>query len=103
LWAGRGSTAQRVRQEVTYTAGLSLAAPALGRPDVIVAVSPSFPALGPAMAAARLRRVPWVLWLQDILPDAATATGLLREGPLIELARRFEAAAYRSARRIVVI
>ena len=103
LWSGRSTTAQRLRQEVTYTACLSLAAPALHRPDVIVAVSPSFPALAPAMAAARMRKVPWVLWLQDVLPDAATATGLLKEGRLIRAARWFELAAYDSADRIVVI
>jgi colanic acid biosynthesis glycosyl transferase WcaI len=50
-----------------------------------------------------MRRVPWVLWLQDILPDGAAATGLLDEGPLLRASRRFELAAYRSARRIVVI
>lgn len=103
LWPGRGTTIERVRQELTYTASLSCTAPLLGCPDVIVAVSPSFPALGPAMAAARLHGIPWVLWLQDILPDAATATGLLPEGRLIRALRRFELAAYRSARRIVVI
>jgi colanic acid biosynthesis glycosyl transferase WcaI len=104
LWPGRGSTAQRLRQELTYVASLSLALPMLGTPDVIVAVSPSFPALAPTMAAARLRRVPWVLWLQDILPDGATATGLLEDdGALIRALRRFELAAYRSAARIAVI
>jgi colanic acid biosynthesis glycosyl transferase WcaI len=103
LWPGRGSTAQRLRQELTFTAALAGAAPLLGTPDAIVAVSPSFPALAPVMAAARARRVPWVLWLQDILPDGATATGLLEEGRLIGALRRFELAAYRSARRVVVI
>ncbi len=103
LWPGRETTAQRLRQELTYTAALSLATPVLGRPDVIVAVSPSFPALAPAMAAAGARRVPWVLWFQDILPDGVTATGLLDEGSLISALRRFELAAYRSARRVVVI
>ena len=103
LWPGRASTAARLRQELTFTAALSCAAPLLGQPDVLVAVSPSFPALGPAMVAARLRRIPWVLWLQDILPDAASATGLLEEGPLLRASRRFESLAYRSASRIVAI
>jgi colanic acid biosynthesis glycosyl transferase WcaI len=103
LWPGRGSTAQRLRQELSFTASLSCAAPLLGTPDVIVAVSPSFPALAPVMAATRARRVPWVLWLQDILPDGATATGLLEDGRLTNALRRFELAAYRSARRVVVI
>jgi colanic acid biosynthesis glycosyl transferase WcaI len=103
LWPGRGNTAQRLRQELTFTASLTAAAPLLGRPDVIVAVSPSFPALAPAMATATARRIPWVLWLQDILPDGAIATGLMNDGRLIRGLRRFELAAYRSAGRIVVI
>jgi colanic acid biosynthesis glycosyl transferase WcaI len=103
LWVGRSSTAARMRQELSYTLAHALATPALGRPDVLVAVSPSFPALAPAIAAARLRRVPWVLWLQDILPDGAVTTGLLEGGPALKAARALEAAAYRSAGRIVVI
>ena len=77
LWIGRATATQRMRQEMTFAGALGLAAPWLGTPEVIVAVSPSFPALGPAMLNARARRVPWVLWLQDILPDGAAATGLL--------------------------
>jgi len=103
LWAGRGSAQQRIRQETSFAAALSLAAPALGTPDVIIAVSPNFPALVPAMASARARRIPWVLWLQDVLPDAALVSGLLEEGIAIKLARRLERAAYASASRIVVI
>lgn len=103
LWPGRNSTAERLRQELTYTLSLTGAAPTLGRPQVVIAVSPSFPALATAMAAARLRRIPWVLWLQDILPDGAAATGLLDDGSLMRALRRFERAAYRSASHIVVI
>ncbi|MBO0769038.1 MAG: glycosyltransferase family 4 protein [Solirubrobacterales bacterium] len=103
LWAGRGSTAARLRQELTFTAALAAAAPLLDKPDVIVAVSPSFPALSVAMANARLRRIPWVMWLQDILPDGAAATGLIDEGALLGAARRFELSAYRDAARVVVI
>jgi glycosyltransferase involved in cell wall biosynthesis len=69
----------------------------------MIAVSPSFPALFPAMVNARSRRIPWVLWLKDILPDGAEATGLLASPALLGMMRRFELAAYRSASRIVVI
>ena len=103
LWVGRGSAVERIRQEATFAAALSLAAPTLGTPDVMVAVSPSFPALVPAMANARARHIPWVLWLQDVLPDGATMTGILQEGNVVRLARRLERRAYRSASRIVVI
>ena len=103
LWIGRASAAARMRQELTYALAHSLAVPTLPRADVVVAVSPSFPALAPAIANARVRRLPWVLWLQDILPDGAVTTGLVDEGPALRAARRLERAAYRSAERIVVI
>lgn len=104
LWVGRGSAGARMRQEATFAAALSLSAPTLGGADAIVAVSPSFPALLPAMVNARARRTPWVLWLQDILPDGAAATGLLDESSaVVRASRKLERAAYRSARRIVVI
>ncbi len=103
LWAGHGNSAERVRQELSYTAWLSACLPTLGRPDVIVAVSPSFPGLLPAMVAARARHVPWAMWLQDILPDGAVTTGLVPPGRLLGAARRFERAAYRSAARVFVI
>jgi len=103
LAVGRATTLERVRQELSFTAAQSLASPLLATPDVVVAVSPSFPALAPAMANARLRRRPWVLWLQDILPQGAASTARVQPGKLLRAAQHFEAAAYRSARRIVVI
>jgi colanic acid biosynthesis glycosyl transferase WcaI len=52
----------------------------------------------------RTRRIPWVLWLHDLLPEGATATGLLDNGgPALSLARRLERAAYQTADRIVVL
>jgi colanic acid biosynthesis glycosyl transferase WcaI len=103
IWPGRRNGVERIRQEATFTAALAAVAPLLDRPDAIVAVSPSFPGLAPAIASSRARRVPWVLWLQDILPDGAMVTGVIEDGPLIAAARRFERLAYNSAGRIVVI
>ena len=95
---------ERAREEATYAASVAAAAACLvPRPDVAVVVSPSFAALAPLLARPRLRRIPWVLWLQDILPDAAVTTGLVRKGSPLGAARRLERAAYRSADRIVVI
>lgn len=103
LWIGRGTGVQRLRQELSFAASQTLAAPLLPACDVLVAVSPCFPALAPAMAFARLRRTPWVQWLQDIVTDGAVTTGLLTEGPLLDAARRFERLTYASAARVVVI
>jgi colanic acid biosynthesis glycosyl transferase WcaI len=104
MWVGRGTAFERYRQELTFMAALGAAAPFLGRPDVLVSTSPMLGALLPAVANVRARRVPWVLWLHDLLPDGAAATGLVDEGGLvISLARRLERAAYRTAARVVVL
>lgn len=104
LWIGRATATERYRQELSYTAALSAATPFLDRPDVLISASPSFPALLPAIANVRARRIPWVLWLHDLLPDGATATGIVPEdSTVITLARRLEGAAYRAAKRIVVL
>lgn len=103
LWVGRASTAERYRQELTFMVAKLACLPALGRPDVAIVVSPSFPALVPAILNHRVRRTPWILWLHDILPDGAAATGLIDEGVVLRLARQLELAAYRNAEQIVVL
>lgn len=104
LWAGRDSSLARIRQELTFAAAQASVAPILPPTDVVIAVTPSFPALGAAMAFARSRRVPWVMWLQDIVTDGAATTGELRSsGPLLQAARSFERLTYSSAAAVVVI
>ncbi|MCW3039779.1 MAG: glycosyltransferase WbuB [Solirubrobacterales bacterium] len=104
LWIGRATARERLRQEASFMAAQFAAIPALGRPDVVVVVSPSFPALLPAIVGNRLRGTPWVLWLHDILPDAASVTGLLDEdSKVLRASRALERSAYRHADRIVVL
>lgn len=103
IWPGRDTPMRRIRQELSYAGALTAVAALLPRADVIVAVTPSFPALAPAMAIARARALPWVMWLQDVLPDGAAATGQLAPGAPLRAARRFEREAYRSAAAIVVV
>ena len=103
LIVGRATSAQRYRQELSFMLSQAAASPLLGRPDVLISASPSFPALLPAMLSARIRRVPWVIWLHDILPDGAAATGLMDEGAALRAARRLESSAYRAAQRIAVL
>ena len=104
LWIGRQSALARYRQELTFTGGQFLSLPFRRRPDVIVYASPSFPGLLAPMAFSRARGIPWVLWLQDILPDGAASAGILAEDSVVlRQSRRLERAAYRSADRIVAI
>jgi putative colanic acid biosynthesis glycosyltransferase WcaI len=103
LRIGHANTRERIVEELSYMASTAFAAPFVGRADVVVTVSPAFLALLPAMANVKARRVPWVLWLQDILPDAASTTGLLENSFALRVARMLESLAYRAADCIVVI
>lgn len=104
LWVGRANARERLRQEASFMAAQFAAIPALRRADVAVVVSPSFPALLPAIVGNAARRTPWLLWLHDILPDAASVTGLLDEdGLVLRASRALERSAYRHADRIVVL
>ena len=104
LRIGRKGKLERLAQEASFVASLSAVMPVLPPADVKVAVSPCFPALLPAIVDARTKRTPWVIWLQDILPDGAASTGYLeRKGKVYRASRRLEDAAYRSADHIVVL
>lgn len=104
LLIGRDSRGRRLLQEASFMGAQALASPFLGSPDIVISVSPSFPALLPAMLATKARRIPWYLWLQDILPDGAATTGLVDTGGVVyRRSRQLEAAAYRSATGIVVL
>jgi colanic acid biosynthesis glycosyl transferase WcaI len=110
LLIGRNTARQRLLQEATIASGLLAAVPALGRPllrrpDVLLVVSPPFPALMAAVVNRRLRRtIPWVLWMHDLLPDGAVTTGLLdEESAILRASRWLERTAYESSDHIAVL
>ena len=104
LVIGRGSRSRRLLQEVSFMVSQGLASPFLGGTDAIVSVSPSFPALLPALLASRARNTAWYLWLQDILPEGAATTGYLdRRNPIFRASRGLERRAYAGASGIVVL
>jgi colanic acid biosynthesis glycosyl transferase WcaI len=104
IWPGRDSGFQRIRQDLSSAAISNLVAPFLPPADALIAVSPSLPGLSAPMLYSKLRRVPWILWLQDIVTDGAATTGELSEHhPALQAARAFEGRAYSSADRIIAI
>lgn len=104
LIIGRKYKSQRLIQELSFMASQMASLPFLGSPDVLISVTPSFPALLPGIVNSRLRRVPWILWIQDILPDGAATTGYVeQEGVAYRSSRQLESAAYRSSSHIIVL
>jgi colanic acid biosynthesis glycosyl transferase WcaI len=73
------------------------------RPDVILNTSPSLPACIPVALLKTWFRCPSVLSLQDILPEAAIQTGMIKNPLAIRVFEALEAFAYRSATQISVI
>lgn len=73
------------------------------KPDIILSTSPSLPASVPVALLGSLYRCPTVLNLQDILPEAAVQTGLLKNRLAIRVFEALEKFAYHSASHLSVI
>jgi putative colanic acid biosynthesis glycosyltransferase WcaI len=109
LLVGRETTKQRLLQEMSIVSGYLAATPILGppllrKPDVLLVVSPPFPALLAAVINGKIRGVPWVYWMHDLLPDGAVSTGLLDEdSPILRASRWLERTAYKEADSVAVL
>ncbi len=74
-----------------------------GKPDILVSFSPPLPLGLSAWALSRIWKIPWVLQLEDLYPEAAVAAGVLRQGAaanFFDWMARFQ---YRRAAHISVI
>jgi colanic acid biosynthesis glycosyl transferase WcaI len=74
-----------------------------GKPDVIVSYSPPLPLGISAWLLSRIWRVPWVLQLEDLYPDAAVAAGVMRNQKVIGFFSAMERFLYRRAEHISLI
>jgi len=72
-------------------------------PDVILLTVPPLAVSVPAALLGKIRRCPVILNLQDILPEAAVHTGLLKNKTLIRVFAALEKFAYQTATKISVI
>jgi len=87
----------------TYSATAFYGGLLAGRPDVIVSYSPPLPLGLSAWLLGRIFRVPWVLQIEDLFPDAAISAGVLTNKKLIRFFHGMEKFLYRHAQRISVI
>lgn len=97
------SLLDRILLELSFVITSFLQALKGTRPDVILFTVPSLPVCVPAALLGWLYACPVVLNLQDILPEAAVHTGLLKNKCLIRIFAALEKFAYRSATKITVV
>jgi colanic acid biosynthesis glycosyl transferase WcaI len=94
---------QRIAYDVSFTLTAFVTALFVGKCDLIYCSCPPPTVALAAWALGKLKRAPFVIKLTDLASDAALATGILRDGMLLRLARRMEAFAYRRATAVVCL
>jgi colanic acid biosynthesis glycosyl transferase WcaI len=99
----RKSLLPRLLHYGTYSATAFYGGLFAGKPDIIVSYSPPLPLGLSAWLLSRLWRVPWVLELEDLYPDAAVAAGVLRNRHVIAFFSAMECFLYRHATHVSVI
>lgn len=78
--------------------------PRLDRTDVVIASSPTLFSALSAWVIARSKRVPFVLEVRDLWPEAIVDLGLMRrDGPTVRFLQRLARFLYARAARVVVV
>jgi colanic acid biosynthesis glycosyl transferase WcaI len=96
----------RIGKALSWLSFTVIATPAawlVGRPDVILTLSPPYTLGLTAWTIGRLRRAPYVFNVQDVYPDVAIAMGVVRNRQLIRLMSWIERVIYRHAAAVTVI
>jgi colanic acid biosynthesis glycosyl transferase WcaI len=94
---------QRLAHDLSFTLSAFLAGLFAGRSDLICCVCPPPTLAFTAYLLAKLRRNPYVIVLTDLASDAAVATGIMKDGLFVRMARSLEGFVYRKSDRIVCI
>jgi colanic acid biosynthesis glycosyl transferase WcaI len=97
------TTIPRLLHYGTYSATALYGGLLAGKPDVLVSFSPPLPLGLSAWLLSRMWRIPWVLQIEDLYPDAAMAAGVLTSKRLIDFFLGMERFLYQRAQRISLI
>ena len=77
--------------------------PRLGRVDVVIASSPTLFSAVAAWLIATIKRVPFVLEVRDLWPEAIVSLGLMRPGRFVAFLQGLARFLYQRAARVVVV
>lgn len=97
------SAFHRILNYCSFAVSTTLLALTLRRPDVVYVYTPPMTAAAAAVALRLLRRVPFVVDVQDLWPDTLAATGMVRHGWMMKAVGAWTNFVFRRAERIVVL
>lgn len=97
------SALKRIANYCSFAASTGLLSLTLKRPDVVYVYTPPMTAAAGAVLLRLLRRVPFVVDVQDLWPDTLAATGMVRHGWMMKAVGAWTDFVFRRAARIVVL
>lgn len=97
------SARERILYDSSLAAGAWVSGVRENKIDLILGIEPPIQVGVVARLLAMQKRVPYVLWVQDLALEAAMAVGMMQDNAAIRAARRMEQWGYQGAARVAVI
>lgn len=97
------SAFRRILNYASFALSSMVLALTMRRPDVVYVYCPPMTAAAGAVALKMLRRVPYVIDVQDLWPDTLASTGMVREGLILRLVGAWSRFAMRRAAALMVL
>ncbi|MGD8569873.1 MAG: glycosyltransferase family 4 protein [Gammaproteobacteria bacterium] len=94
---------KRTLNYISYKVAAILAAPFMGKADVVVSTSPQFFNGLAGYVVSRIKRAPWILEIRDLWPESILTVGAIKSRYIIRFLEWLEIFAYRKADRIVPV
>ena len=100
---GKPNTLQRIAYDSSFSLSAFVSGLLVQKVNVIVCISPPLQLGLMAYILGKLKRVPFLFHIQDLLPDAAVNLGMLENRRLVSLVCRLEKFIYEKAAAVGVI
>jgi colanic acid biosynthesis glycosyl transferase WcaI len=97
------SAFRRILNYTSFALSSALLAFTIKRPDVIYVYCPPMTAAAGAVALRLIRRVPYVIDIQDLWPDTLVSTGMIKDGLIMRLVGAWSSFAMKRAAALVVL